>query len=133
MEQNQEKHNETRGVDLFAQMQAEIATLREENARLITEKERHCKIDVQQQKSRREVAETNEYRPPKKKQINNAYLRRYGSPAIEVKHEDDHSERNRKIFAAIATAIVFVILFYTIGLFGIAAIGLLASGIIKLK
>lgn len=56
----------------------------------------------------------------------------YGSPAITIEHvENEHSERNRKIFAAVATAIVFLILINTVGLFGIAAIGLLAGGILK--
>jgi F0F1-type ATP synthase membrane subunit a len=56
----------------------------------------------------------------------------YSSPAITVDHsEDDHSERNRKIFAAVATAVVFVVLVNTVGLFGIAAIGLLAGGLVK--
>ena len=54
------------------------------------------------------------------------------TPAIQIKHDDnDNSERNRKIFAAIATAIVFLILINTIGLFGVAALGLLAGGLIK--
>ena len=59
------------------------------------------------------------------------YSRLYGSPAIAVDHTDDHSDRNRKIFAAVATAVVFIVLVNTIGLFGIAAIGLLAGGILK--
>ena len=54
------------------------------------------------------------------------------SPAITVDHsDDDHSERNKKIFAAVATAVVFVVLVNTVGLFGIAALGLLAGGIVK--
>ena len=36
-----------------------------------------------------------------------------------------------KIFAAVATAAVFIVLVNTIGLFGIAALGLLAGGLIK--
>ena len=59
------------------------------------------------------------------------YERLYGAPAITVDHADDHSDRNRKIFAAVATAAVFIVLVNTIGLFGIAALGLLAGGLIK--
>ena len=59
------------------------------------------------------------------------YSRLYGSPAIAVDHTDDHSDRNRKIIAAVATAAVFIVLVNTIGLFGVAAIGLLAGGLIK--
>ena len=62
-------------------------------------------------------------------QANRAYARLYGSPAIAVRH--DHSERNAKIFAVVATAVVTLILVNTIGLFGIAAIGLIAGGIVK--
>ena len=59
------------------------------------------------------------------------YSRLYGSPAIAVDHTDDHSDRNRKIISAVATAAVFIVLVNTIGLFGIAALGLLAGGLIK--
>lgn len=62
-------------------------------------------------------------------QANRAYARLYGSPAITVRH--DHSGRNAKIFAVVATAVVTLILVNTIGLFGIAAIGLIAGGIVK--
>lgn len=63
-------------------------------------------------------------------QANRAYARLYGSPAIALKR-NRHSERNKKIFAIVATAIIFVVLLNTIGLFGIAAIGLIAGGIVK--
>ena len=54
------------------------------------------------------------------------------SPAITVAHsDDDHSQRNMKIFAAVATAAVFLVLVNTVGLFGVAALGLLAGGLVK--
>lgn len=43
----------------------------------------------------------------------------------------DHSNRNSKIFAAVATVALFVVIVNTIGLFGVAAVGLLAGGIFK--
>ena len=75
-----------------------------------------------------------ERRRREKKQRDYDILQLHTSPAIEVNHdndEDDHSERNLKIFAAIATAVVFLILFNTIGLFGIAIFGLIAGGLLK--
>ena len=49
----------------------------------------------------------------------------------EIEHKEDHSSRNLKIFAAIATIAVVLVLFNTIGLFGVAALGLIAGGLIK--
>ena len=59
------------------------------------------------------------------------YERLYCTPVNVVGQTEDHSERNRKIFAAVATALVFVVLVNTVGLFGVAALGLLAGGVIK--
>ena len=67
----------------------------------------------------------------KRQAAKDPYSRLYGSPAIAVDHTDDHSDRNRKIIAAVATAAVFIVLVNTIGLFGVAALGLLAGGLIK--
>lgn len=65
-------------------------------------------------------------------QARRSYEHLYSTPAITVDHDtDDHSDRNRKILAAVATAVVFIVLVNTVGLFGIAAIGLLAGGFIK--
>ena len=60
-------------------------------------------------------------------------MKLYGGPAITIEHseEEDRRERNKKILAAVATVAVFIILLNTVGLFGIAALGLLAGGIVK--
>lgn len=56
----------------------------------------------------------------------------YGVQAITVSSEqEDGSAFNRKVFAALATAVVFLVLVNYVGIFGIAAIGLLAGGVIK--
>ena len=134
-------------IDLFAQMQAEIDTLKAENQELrnkqcnmIQEQASACSPTPAPSPTRRRgtaggerqmsvVEMIAERERRQTEQASRAYERLYGSPAITVDH--DHSDRNRKIFAAVATAGVFIILVNTIGLFGIAAIGLIAGGIVK--
>ena len=140
---------EPQQLDLFAQMQAEINTLKAENQELrnnqcnmIQEQASACSPTPAPSPTRRRgtaggerqmsvVEMIAERERRQTEQASRAYGRLYGSPAITVDHTDDHSDRNRKIFAAVATAVVFIVLVNTIGLFGIAALGLLAGGIIK--
>lgn len=59
-----------------------------------------------------------------------SYEARLEQEAAEAEAYARQQER-RKIFAAVATAVVFVVLVNTVGLFGIAALGLLAGGLVK--
>ena len=145
-------------LDLFAQMQMEMQALREENERLKqcnmiqTERTAVCSPTLPETgnetrrgqepsaddtlshscSSPRVSRERRRQSSSVRRQASqDPYSRLYGSPAIAVDHTDDHSDRNRKIIAAVATAAVFIVLVNTIGLFGIAALGLLAGGLIK--
>jgi len=136
--------------DLFAQMQQELDTLRAENERLraasavsvsATEANHRgqspCNplgeaVATHTGDSPHDSPTVSQPRPRRVRRQKQDVMSLYSSPAITVDHsEDDHSERNRKIFAAVATAVVFVVLVNTVGLFGIAAIGLLAGGLVK--
>lgn len=107
--------------DLFAQMQQELDQLRTQNEALRMKNEELSNMSQPCQRPRRTRRQKQDV------------MQLYSTPAITVDHtmEDDHSERNKKIFAAVATAVVFVVLVNTVGLFGIAALGLLAGGLIK--
>lgn len=130
-------------LDLFSQMQADIDQLRQENQEL---KDKQCNM-IQEQAavcSPTDVLDTEDRscatqgrpsptpRPRRVRRQAQDVMQLYGSPAITVSHDDDdHSQRNKKIFAAVATAVVFLVLVNTVGLFGIAALGLLAGGLVK--
>ena len=60
----------------------------------------------------------------------NIYADLYGDYFQEV-HQQEEKNKKSVIIAAVATAVVFVILMNFIGLFGLAALGLIAGGIIK--
>lgn len=107
-------------------MQAEIDALKHENERLRAESN---KRDLCQNEQNKITIERPRPRRVRRQKVD--VMKLYSSPAIKVEHKDDHSERNRKIIAAIATAVVFLILINTVGLFGIAALGLIAGGILK--
>ena len=134
MEQKKEKYEGTHDIDLIAQMQAEIDTLREENIKLKTINEQHIKYEEQsasKQKARNNDTKMTKHHQRQAKKADDVYSKLYGSPAIEVEEEKDRNDLYRKIFAIVATAVVVLILINTIGIFGLAAIGLLAGGIIK--
>ena len=127
--------------DLFAQMQMEMQALRKQNEELRMKNEEFCNM-IQTERTavcspepapspERRRAVSAQPSSAKRQASQDPYSRLYGSPAIAVDHSDDHSDRNCKIIAAVATAAVFIVLVNTIGLFGIAALGLLAGGLIK--
>jgi len=152
-EEEKKRRQGEEGNGIYKQIQVQLDVLRRETDKLRSE---HQKKQAELQESeeqrrrkweelarqRREEEERRrayqereaERKRRQQEQVDRAYKRLYGTPTIKVNNdndEDDHSERNRKIFAAIATAIVFIILYFTVGLFGIAIIGLIAGGIIK--
>ena len=91
----------------------------------------NCPCETQGQPSPTRRQSRRQPSSAKRQASQDPYSRLYGSRAIAVDHSEDHSDRNRKIIAAVATAAVFIVLVNTIGLFGVAAIGLLAGGLIK--
>jgi hypothetical protein len=134
MERKKEKYEGTLDFDLVAKMQAEIDTLREENIKLKTINEQHIKFEEQsasKQKSRNNETKMSKHHQRQVKKTDDVYAQLYGSPAIEIEDKKHRRDLYRKIFAVIAIVVIFLVLYNYIGLFGIAAIGLLASGIIK--
>ena len=126
MEQNNEMKEVTQDLDLLTKMQAEIDALRHENERLRAENNKH-NLSLKEQNE--ETAEKPKPRRVRCQQVD--VMKLHTSPAIQSEHKEDHSSRNLKIFAAIATAVVFLVLVNTIGLFGVAVLGLIAGGLIK--
>ena len=143
-----EHSQEPKELDLFAQMQAEMDAMRMQNEALRMRNEELSNMTQTRsgENSARIVFDTENcscvsqeqpsiprQRPRRVRRQKHDVMQLYSTPAITVDHtmDDDHSERNKKIFAAVATAVVFVVLVNTVGLFGIAALGLLAGGLIK--
>lgn len=140
-----EQNNAPVELDLFAQMKMELDQLREENERLrcnmTQERAAACSPMTREGQEPSDIEDghrcsspcVSQPRPRRVRRQKQDVMQLYSTPAITVDHtmEDDHSERNKKIFAAVATAVVFVVLVNTVGLFGIAALGLLAGGLIK--
>ena len=127
--------------DLFAQMKMELDQLREENERLKQCNMIQMRTEVRAARNDFDTencpCETQGQPSPTRRQRRERrreqdVMALHTSPAITVNHsDDDHSSRNMKIFAAVATAAVFLVLVNTVGLFGVAALGLLAGGLIK--
>lgn len=117
---------EAKQLELFAMMKAEIEALRVENQRLTTEQ--NMMHEERARACYNEQAPAPTPRRAKKKQVTDVYANLYGSPAITIDHTADRNRRYRMIFATVATAIVFVVMVNTVGLFGVAALGLLIGG-----
>lgn len=145
-----EQNNAPVELDLFAQMKMELDQLREENERLrcnmTQERAAACSPMTREGQEPSDIEDGQRcsspcvsqpsiprQRPRRTRRQKQDVMQLYSTPAITVDHtmEGDHSERNKKIFAAVATAVVFVVMVNTVGLFGIAALGLLAGGLIK--
>ena len=116
------------GQAVVSRMQQELDALRAENERLRAE--RMVSASVEHVGDSPRVSPTRRQRRERRREQDVMQL--HTSPAVTVDHsDDDHSARNMKIFAAIATAAVFLVLVNTVGLFGVAALGLLAGGLVK--
>ena len=129
MEQRNEIKEVTQDLDLITKMQAEIDALKHENERLRAEGNKQDIHPKEQNKETVEKPKTRRVRRLERQQVDVMNL--HTTPAIQSEHKEDHSNRNMKIFAAIATAVVFLVLLNTVGLFGIAVLGLIAGGLIK--